>query len=89
MILIAIPSLIGYIAHAARIQETEYRRNNEQPITGGQQKKDLPKRRTTDGLGTINAFDGVVFEFEPPLDPRTRIRAPIFEPAKGPDRLTL
>jgi hypothetical protein len=40
MILIAISLLIGYIAHAARIQETKYRKNNAQPTTGGQQKKD-------------------------------------------------
>lgn len=89
MILIAIPLLIGYIAHAARIQETEYRRNNEQPTTGGQQKKDLPKRRTTDGLGTIDAFGGTLLSSNHPLDTRTRIRSLIFELAKGPDRLTL
>jgi hypothetical protein len=38
--------------------------NNPQPAAN--KKKDLPKRRTTDGLGTIEAFGGVVFEIDPP-----------------------
>jgi len=63
MILIAISLLIGYIARAARIQEPKYRRNKTHPRPT---KKGFAARWATDGLGTIDAFDEVVFEIEPP-----------------------
>jgi hypothetical protein len=61
MILIAIPSLIGYIAHAAKIQEKQRTTHNRRPTKQG-----LAKTRTRDKIGTMDVFDAVASELEPP-----------------------